>query len=771
MTPDCLIKVKTLLPDSFDNLKVAYDQGDSVKWNTLLDEAAVELTQARRGMVVDMNIDTQISDYLNAQVKAGTSMQRALNNLISGSGTTQKAGITSLDMDIKSLRGYYMAELADIIHDGRPKILGLTRSRNQNIARDFIKSVFKDVDAKTSKELQLWRDSWTQVLKAMRQRFNKAGGDIPEFEKYYIATSHEPNAVRGVTKEQWVQIADKHFYVLGQKGKAEKNKLELLEEAYDNIIGKRTGDITPSDIAQPRAKKLANRHQIARVLQPKTGDDWLAYNAKFGRHANPIDAMIEHINSFATEIAAMEKFGTNPGKKVRDLVATVRQRTGKQTYLHTVQRTYDQIMAENPGGTDFLTDSLQSLMNYQTMTKLPFSALTATSDTIYMTTRALYNGMSPVKIMTRMIKNLNPLDHTDRKAAGELGLLLDYALHRATALNRYNDVQGYGMLHRLTDFSTRISGLNFWTNTAKEVFGLEFLASSAKAAELPFNKINGSLRRAYERYGISADDWTILQQAVVNKNGQEFIDVTQDIVPDSVAKKFLAMVHEETNFAIPEPNAKAHAAAGLWTQKNSVSNKLIKVGMQFKPFSVSVFMNHFGSILDKGMPYPTKAAYTTSLLAGSAVVGTLIIQANEVAKGRTPRELSPELVLDGVLKGGFGGIVADLMMTNPDEFGGLAGWALGPTVGDAIDLQELVYDIVGEQKKSGKGIQRKLVPAAVKGLQENFFPGRNPITRLAMERLLWDNVNKAVDPNYNKKLYNRKKWLKERGQERYNPFE
>ena len=150
---------------------------------------------------------------------------------------------------------------------------------------------------------------------------------------------------------------------------------------------------------------------------------------------------------------------------------------------------------------------------------------------------------------------------------------------------------------------------------------------------------------------------------------------------------------------------------------------------------------------------------------GSAVVGTLIIQAREIAKGRTPRPFTPQLVGEGILQAGMFGIWADLMFTDPTKFGGLPGTLAGPTVGSMANVSKIIWGSYEEAMDGGKWFADELLPKTVSAATKMAFPLQTWYSRIAAERGLLNHVNQAANPNWDKDQRRYKRWLKGRGQE------
>lgn len=761
MSTDCLVKLKPLVSDTvYAKLDEAVQTGDQKTWDFTMNDAHADMKLLKADAILDANKKAGILEYLKSQKANNITPAQALLDLVSGSGVRQKSGVVSLDKYIEGVQGGFIAKNIDLIDANKPTLMGLRRAGNPEATRNIVKGIFGDADASIPKGGQAIIDAWHQTTKAILERFNKAGGRISELKGFNIPVNHFSPKMLKVGEDAWVTDALNLFDVRKMGGMPAISDEALLRKVYRNITteGAELGEGTTT-----MGKKLGNSHQEFRVLQPKSGDAWLKYNDKYGIHSNPIDSMKEYINSMSTEIGLMEVFGTNPTKMLDDMAGEVARVSGNPRSGSMAKAALDHIRSRTPRAEDGITNTFRGLRNIQTITKLPLAGVTAMSDVGFTATRAMYLGMKPTRIFARHMKNL--ATSGDYKTAGRLGLMADYANHMAVAANRFTDSMGFSKLDRVTDFSMRANGLNHWTNSARSTFGMEFLANLSDQGAKSFNDLPRGMKSALQRYGFTDTDWDKMSKARTSIEGTNFVDPTSELLDDSLKARILGMIKEETNFAVPEPNAKARAIAAAGTRTNTVANEMIRTMTQFKSFGISILTSHMGMLLDKGLPTPTKMAYGASLLTSTTVMGAIVLQLKDIAKGREPRELSPTLFAQGALQGGFLGVAGDMIFDDPRLFGGLPGKIAGPTVGDANRIWKVFHSTKDEVLKEGGNWQKELFPAIESAAEEVAFPLRLWSTRVAAERLMLDQVRRFTDPDYYSKLQRTKKWLrKEKGQ-------
>jgi hypothetical protein len=184
----------------------------------------------------------------------------------------------------------------------------------------------------------------------------------------------------------------------------------------------------------------------------------------------------------------------------------------------------------------------------------------------------------------------------------------------------------------------------------------------------------------------------------------------------------------------------------------------------YKNFSVTVLNTHIarGLALDG---VSAKGRYLGGFVVTATLMGALAMQLKEISKGRDPVEMdTPEFWGAAMLQGGGLGIFGDFLFSNRNRFGGgLAETVGGPVVGAANDILNLtagnIFQLVqGEDMNLG----REMIDFA-----SRYTPGSSMwYTRLAMERLVTDQVRMMLDPDAPARMRRlERRYMNERGQE------
>lgn len=688
----------------------------------------------------------------NMEYIAGGDAEQRLNDMISG--TRQSAGGVSLERRIDAIHGEYYAEMADAMETFKSRWGGLARNKEKQ--RDLIRYIFnKSGDADPM--IKAYGDSWLNVTRKIRDRFNRAGGDIGFLQEFNLQTPHDSSKLDKLGFDKWYEsirtkVDLEHIFGKGYERTPEQQK-NVFKGIFESIRTEGASKVDTEALTPNIKRKIGNRHQESRILHFKDGDGWLEYVDEFGQ-PDYSDAMMGYIERMSREIGAMEVLGPDPDIGFETLLKNVQAKKGKKYAGRMAKNSYDNVMGRAMGAKTPIGEVLGGLRNLQTGTKLGFAPLSALSDSWYSAVTSVYNGVPAFKVFKRQLMNLNPANKEDRVLANKLGIVADYALNRVHVANRFGEVTGYGVTSQYADFMVRASGLNAWTQGSKIGFALEFSAELAKRSIKDFDQIDGGLKRAFERYGIDEKTWNAMRKGVTEDRGMKYIDATK-ITSDDVKAKFVGMIKEEMGFAVPEPNAKTRGVMNQGIPTGTIAGEMIRTATQFKTFGVSMLMSHGMRALDRSAPLATRLGYAIPTIAGSAAIGMGILQLKEIAKGKEPLPWDLKLATKGFAQGGALGPMGDLVFNDQSKFGGLPAYMAGPTIGDmqklykfamgtAQDVVEVETDWADKSRKAVAGI----IGEVQKGLP---IVGDAWYSRLMMDRLVMDWTNQQLDKDWHMK--------------------
>ncbi|PCI31233.1 hypothetical protein COB52_00090 [Candidatus Kaiserbacteria bacterium] len=377
---------------------------------------------------------------------------------------------------------------------------------------------------------------------------------------------------------------------------------------------------------------------------------------------------------------------------------------------------------------------------------------------------------------------MNPKNPTHRKAAAKMSIVVENALSAAHAQSRFVDSIGTSRFAgKYADFIMRASGLSPHTQAGRSAFGMTVYGELADNAQKSFKDMDQDFARMLTRYGIDADGWDILRSAdLMDHAGHQYMtpaDVAGINHPRAVelATKLKQAVFSEMNFAVPTGTARVEGLLSFGTDKGTLVGELTRTFMMYKRFPVLVMQSHLtrslfspeGSWVSKDGKF-NRGVYIAKLTIYTSVMGALAVQLSDISNGKDPRDMTdPKFWGAAVLKGGAMGFFGDFMYSGlygQNRYGqSMLGSMAGPGasfVGDTLKLTlgQLGAASIGEDANFGR--------AATDYFERYLMPGTSLwYSKLAQDRLIADQLKKAADPKYNKRIRMiENRALKERGQ-------
>jgi hypothetical protein len=141
----------------------------------------------------------------------------------------------------------------------------------------------------------------------------------------------------------------------------------------------------------------------------------------------------------------------------------------------------------------------------------------------------------------------------------------------------------------------------------------------------------------------------------------------------------------------------------------------------------------------------------------------------KISKGKDPQSLGdPKVWAKGAMRGGGLGLFGDFLFSDVNRYGGGIVTSLaGPVFAQGEDA---IQATVGNLQRMVRGVETKFGPDLARFLKMN-MPGRSLwYTRLATERLIFDEIDRLVDPDAPQKFQRiQRRAEKEFGQQFFAP--
>lgn len=647
----------------------------------------------------------------------------------------------------KAVRGRAHAMIDGILAKHHTNVAGAVREKAA--LRDLVRELFgEDTGIPSAREMAA---AWSEAAEMLRQRFNAAGGHIGKMEKWGLPQSHDTRAVRGAGFEAWKEeIAprlDREKMIDQATGEpfTGAGLQSALRQVWETIRTEGWNQRTPGGVGRP---SLANRHADSRFLIFKSADDWMDYQERFGV-GNPFDAMMGHIDGMSREIALMEILGPNPNASVKWLKDTLEQsasvieapNTKATDRAYAGSKQIDRLYGELTGASGrpenrMLALGFSALRSWQTSAKLGSAMLSAVTDTAFQATTRHLNGLGQVSMIRDYVKLFRPGAKQDQKLAVRLGLIANEWSQRAGAQGRYLNEELTGEVsRRLAEGVLRASGLSRWTEAGRWAFGMEFLGHLTDESVKSFGKVNAPFRAALERYGIDEQAWDIIRSTPLEiDRGIPWIKPS-NIADQRLGDRVLEMILTETDFAVPTADLRTRALINSIAPRGTLAGEITRSALLFKSFGISQLIMQGHRIMEQAGANAAK--YAAGLVITTSLMGGVALQLKALAGGKDPRPMDDkEFWGAAVLQGGGFGIFGDFLQASENRFGGgFAETMAGPLFSDADDV--------------AKALQSKNPTWNTTRLARQELPGGSLwYARLAFDRLVTDQIQEEIDPNY-----------------------
>ncbi len=677
----------------------------------------------------------------------------------------------------ETVRGLLHAKMADAIERFRSRAAGIKKAGSDQVGmrkllRELMGESTRDAEAKSIAA------GVAEAQELARLRFNDAGGDIQKRQDFGVPHIHNREALARVTQQEWVEYVLPKLdrsRMLNADGKpmTDAEIRQTLSGAYEEIVTGGMSDTLPEENGFSYRKAIANTRQERRFLSFANADAWLDYQERFGT-GNLFEAIMNHIDGMARDIALMEVLGPNADATVRFMKRKVEEgrraaavsATGKaasrlldQTGIGTIDALYDQVSGQAliPASEKW-ANRIGTVRALEVFSKLGSAFLSSVSDVAFTGLTAGFNGFSGTRVIGRLVRTFATVSKAERVNALRAGFAVDTWTSTLAAQQRFAaEAVGHEWAKRVSDVVLRSSFLSAWTEAGKVAFTQEFMFHLVDQVGRGFNDLPGHLQRAFRRHGVSPEDWDRVRAAPLARNGDglDVIDIPGiyargDATLRGSALRLQGMILNEQKFAVPEATAKTRALLTGETRGGSLMGEVVRSAALFKTFPVTILQTHvFGRLLrDTQISVRNRIGYGAKLFIGTTVMGALALQLKDISRGRDPRPMTTaEFWTAAAMQGGGLGILGDFLFADHNRYGGsLTASLAGPVAGTLEQAVKLTAGNLQELRDEGEA--KNLGPEVV-NFVKNLLPGQNLwYTRLAFERTVLDNLMRAADPDY-----------------------
>lgn len=620
-----------------------------------------------------------------------------------------------------------------------------------------------------------------ETFRDMRRMFNEAGGVIGELADWGLPHVHNRLAVSKTGFDAWSKkiegriawhrIEDhrtgKPFADEGQMPPLETRQ-RFLREVYDNIVFGR--DSQEAIYGKVQGKSLVTRNAEARVLHFKSADDWNAYNTEFGT-GNVYSSIVAHTHRMADEIVLLREYGPSPeiGLDYQRQLAEMKAREAGDADLQgRIAENFDRarrMIRIHNGGIQPKSIRQQQVARFfssarhvLTAAMLDRAIVASLSDANSMRMAAKSIGMNPQNPFSRHMKLLG--DSMSREEALRAGWIADTLADAGLVLARWQtEVPPADVAERMSSFVMRAQGLAHWTDSARNAFQMEVSGLFAANAGRRVDEIDEPLRSLLKAKNITDDDWkafTDPEAMFTAGNGATFAspiwwreNTTMDPQKaDDLFLKMQALVEEQTEFAVPTQSLWARSFLEGDLVPGSIGYEVMKSGLMVKSFAMTFTVNQISRMMSMSN-HTQRAMYGLDLAAGATVLGATSLIIADLINGRDPSDMTePKFWAKAIAKGGGVGVIGDIIAAGESSWGGgFQSFVAGPgiqLVGDVwkLSVGNAVELMAGEDTKAGREFIKFL---------DRYSPATDlPYAGIAIDRLLWNNLQKLLDPEADK---------------------
>ena len=647
-----------------------------------------------------------------------------------------------------------------------------------------------------------------RVFEDLRQRFNAAGGSIGKLEGFGMPHSHDRLKVRGrmvngsaTGREPWKArmrlLLDPSRMADQLTGLAiTPRRFEAaLDHAWENIVSEGRAHMQPT-MQRGGLGAIGNRRQDERFFVFRDATAWLDYHRDFGK-GDMVQAVVNHVNSMAKDIAAMELLGPNPAAMVEWMKQVVGRDIGRmEAGLPSQSKPSKLLPASQAAAAEryigWLWQTLRGpgtvisgaanftagVKNFTTAAVLGATGILAgATDPFIATAARRLAGVPVVSTAAAMLRNLSRQTRDDIVRSG---VMWDEYLHVMGDDIRFaGPALGAEWTRWLADRAVTWNGLKPLTTGRKL---LEARAWQSHIADLArekktFGQLDKRFRRALEGFGIGKEDWDIWTQAIdhngfvtpmeiINRGGNvQYLDLrlgglssaqqlaeVRAIRHREAAEKLAELTTSWSERSVPSgtPNARAVVSAG--SQRGTIPGELIDYFLHLKSFGLSFTALQIEAIGEMagqrggGRGLRTGLGYFASLAVPLSIGGGVYIQLKALADGKDPMDMTTANFWEkALLTGGGFGLFGDFLRASQNRFGQSTLEALqGPGIAFLSDAIGAAYkhlnDPLGEGREAGDKMLERWMPVL----------SSHPLTRLAYRRVLLDNLQWAKDPKADK---------------------
>ena len=712
--------------------------------------------------MLDENISSTkaVSDLYQQTAFRKESVKAELYSLLNKTGDTLSGGLFELKKDYQSFKDAIRHLHGEVVESQGARVLG-----------DSIKNVY---DYSSS-------------------RFRAAGGIMGKIDNYFPQV-HSKQAIRKVSKDEWVNDVykrlDRKKMISKTTGEplTDEQILRSLDYIYEDIISDgvyslKTKFDDGDELAFGRGDIDKKRNQ-SRFIHFKSVDDFFEYNSKYGSgDEGLIQSFLSSMDGVANDIAMLEKLSTRPDALSKRLNTFMeindKNRSARRGW---VDAQYRILRGEHKyGNPDSLWwKVLTGTQNVMRSAMLGSASLSAISDTAFIAATAKINGLSSTKALSNYLKIVAG-DKDMKTIARRSGYLADLINGAALSDTRFaGEMASGGTTGWLASMTNKMSGLQRMTDAAGVGIMLEGFTTVAEQVKkgVDWDSLDLDFRTSLERFDIKKGEWDNLKKAglteidegieIIIPNELRLSENLDSNLSASLADKLddwaNSLKQQATNEGLLSTRAITTGAAFGNGSAGSMGRAFSSSLFMFKTFPITGMMTHLLPAIRRARVH-RKYDHLAMVTLATTMIGGMAIQVKNLVKGKSTEDMENYGFWSAAfLQGGGLGLFGDFFLGDYSRFG------RNPVTELTGPMGGLMADVLGATKgnfdKSMEGKELKNFKRDVFRLLKRNMPLQNLwYTRLLLERTMFDNIERMLDPNFDKRMRKyEKKMMQSKGQ-------
>jgi hypothetical protein len=320
------------------------------------------------------------------------------------------------------------------------------------------------------------------------------------------------------------------------------------------------------------------------------------------------------------------------------------------------------------------------------------------------------------------------------------------------------------------NFVVKATGANWWTTNLRLGYQMSYFHQLADMADRPWQALDPRVRDNFlAQYGVTPAEWDKIRNIApdIAPNGAKYVDIPKLTQTDrELSERLQRAVGERSSYGAHQPDARTRALAHGGAERGTLGGEARLAFAQYKQFALERMSTHLMRVLYEGTTTDRISRGLAFTLLSTAA-GAMSLQTAELLAGKNPHDMSdPNFWVRSFAKGGGGGVYGDLLAEvlggeNRTQAGfGIIGGPLGGVIGDigkavTSPLRHDLFDAQGRRASSGPA--NDIFSTLRRWTPETWY------TKLAVDRLLWDQLQTLLDPHYRESFRRAEQYAGRRG--------